>query len=229
MIDRSKLEQKTQASQADQTAVAAKKHFARALDGLASGSKRTELLKLTEGDGNYTTIGGNRVQLNGISAAVWKLLEPLAPALYAYSEWVGGREDGHNESGFILAFDWPSDEKQTELEAKRADAHIAEICDVIASAKTAIEARVKQVLAEAQSKCETAAGASKNWASVMMLKPRLDFAYPAGHPKYGDPKLQTEWLGAAAAKVFAALADDKPQLVARGTGIETYYDIVVRW
>lgn len=229
VLDRSKLTGARETTVRRTNSDVAAELFLRVIDGLRLGHKLIHPLRLKRG--TFEIVGKTRVKLLGADAVLWDLCAPLDPELRPYDIWVGGQDDGHPEDGYDLFVGWPDEAKQQELLGKRSEsAHMGEICDAFTAGLTAIGKRVKQVLAAVQGTCEARSTDGWKWASVMELAPLRDFAYPVEHPKHGGPALQAEWLGPAAAQVFAALAADKPVLRSRDhKGGRCYHDIALTW
>lgn len=229
MLDRSKLRSQSAASTEQHLQALGQEQFLRVTDGLRLGHQQIQVMRLTAGTG-YTAVGTTRVQLLGVAEVVWRLCQPLSPSLVAFSKWVGGREDGHNETGYDLLVSFPNAEVREALLATiDPPPTTIEICCAFTAGLARAEQTARTVLAEVAEKCDAASRGHKTSAAVMTLVPREDFSYPADHPAYGGPNLKPEWLGPAAAQVFKELASDEPTLVPRGKGPDTYYDIVLSW
>ncbi|MBY0359735.1 MAG: hypothetical protein K2W82_17165 [Candidatus Obscuribacterales bacterium] len=231
-LDRSKLTKPAQADTGAQQRSAADSCFVEVIDGLRLAHQQTRCLRMVSGDGSFTPEGRTQVTLHGAALLLWKLCQPLAPQLWAFREWVGSQDSGCQETGYYMLVNWPDEAKRQELLQKQAgDAHIRKICDAFTAGLAAVDKRAEATLAAVQEVCETRAREEWSWASVMVLAPGKDFAYPSDYPEHGGSGLKPEWLGPAAAKVFAALAaDDKPRLRARNQhagDTKSYYDIVL--
>lgn len=230
MVDKSRLRGKLAASDSDATTGAAGRQFGRVIDGLRLAHGQILVMRLSEGT-DFIEKSLTEVDLFGLAWHVWQLCVPLKPELRAYREVKGGsKDDAETITGYDIVVSWPDEATRKELLGKRSDPHIGQICAAFEVGLQAVERRVQQTLSEAQGKCDQCA--AQGWASVMELIPLQDFGYPANHPhQHGDPQLQPSMLGPAAAAVWAKLtADgDEPELQPRGSGMKTYYDIVLSW
>lgn len=231
MLDRSKLLKAAKEDPGIQQRSAADNRFVEVIDGLRLAYQQVRCLRMVSGDGSFTAKGRTQVTLHGAALLLWGLCKPLAPQLWAFREWVGSQDSGRHETGYYMLVNWPDEAKRQELLEKQAgNAQIREICAAFTAGLAVAERRVETTLKAVQGVCEKRAAEDWTWASVMELAPGKDFAYPSDYPEHGGPGLQPEWLGPAAAKVFAALAEDKPRLRHRNEhagDTKSYYDIVL--
>ncbi len=229
MLDRSKLQRQSAASTQQHLQELGQEQFLRVIDGLRLAHQQIHVLRLSEGTG-YSRVGTTQVSLLGVADEVWRLCQPLSPELRAFNDWVGSRESGHTDRGYDMLVSFPNAAVREALLGQIDPPKlIIDICCALTAGLTRAEQRATTVLAEVAGKCDAQSREHRTSASVMMLKPREDFSYPADHPAHGGPKLKPEWLGPAAKQVFKELACDEPTLVPRGSGLESYYDIVLSW
>jgi hypothetical protein len=208
-----------------------------------AGRKHATIMSLRKGT-DFDNFGVGKTisaaQLTGLAALVWARVAGLKATL---EYWSHNASSMYNETwleeGANIVVHWKSLEEACDLIRGLGDSELAtSLNQLVMAAQAEVSHKAQAILLQLNDRAALAAGAGKNFATVMSIKENVDFTSPSPCAERKDV-CKPEWLGAVARAVWDACETYKPTLEywaktqsdwrGEDTWEESGFNIVVHW